>query len=484
MNNLFCNATKDVGATYILLDGTLRLLDGRSIMGKILTPELINSPRVDLSKVETTFTIGLPIKNSSMLVIWNLPNNSAKAIFLVDYLNNDSSPVLRHVLNQSQANRMGIDTGKTQKVFTNPDNYKYGPALSIFSGEFIPAKQLEIDMDDTETNTSQLESDLNTVYQDLQTIDKDLNVSKEINSSINNLSNILHETQSLLTVVSIIPEISGEVNDLKDAITVVQNPVAQALSASNRIENIVGPIRTKIGQIEPKIKKVDNALLSLKKAELKFIDGLDGALKCVQSLPISSFRTSLADKLNTACGTFDPKVILFNSKQLSLLNGIGKAQSECNKIEQDALSLVKLNVEINGIIGKLRPILDPLKDIQVVLGHVITVKFWCFHYSCSIEELLKDADKFIEPIMKLFMKLINPILKPLLAALHLNIQISLPGMGIINNLQVELEKIDLTIFTPLNNLINEIKGIEEFAQELESLEEQIAKLNASCSAAV
>ncbi len=116
-------------------------------------------------------------------------------------------------------------------------------------------------MSDAENHTSQIEGNVKAVDQDLKSIDQDLLLSKKINTNLKELNSALGEAKELLEVVSIIPEIGAEANELKDAVVALQTPVSDALDASNKVESVVGPARTKIEQVETKVAQLDAELL-------------------------------------------------------------------------------------------------------------------------------------------------------------------------------------------------------------------------------
>ena len=362
------------------------------------------------------------------------------------------------------------------------------------------ANKLLHDVSTTESNTAKLEADVKTLDQDLQTIDSDLAISKTINSELNSLDSALNEAIQLLEVVSIIPEIGAEASELKTTLAAFKKPIDEALTVSNDIEKIISPIRNTIEKVEPQVKKVDEVLLKLMNAENQFIATLGSAIQCINALPDSTIKTDLENQIDASATTVDPVVLKFDSVQVQLLNAINSAEEKAEDLKHLVMGLVSLQSQINAVMNVLNPLISELNAVKNVLSHTIRVPYggypkichkWGVPYPCgwhtvyfsfSVEQIIKGGLSVIGPVMDLLNKAMNAVLQPILKALHLNINLpSIPGLSILNDLTTELQSFSDDIFTPLNNLINQLNIFDGIYNDIENFITEVEKINNACT---
>lgn len=361
------------------------------------------------------------------------------------------------------------------------------------------------DLSASESHTSQLERDVKAVDQNLISIDQDLLISKKINTSLNDLNSALGEAVELLEIASIIPEIGSEASELKNMISTFKTPISNALSASNKLENIVGPIRTKIEQIEPKVKKVDMVLLNTMNAENKFISVLGDATNCINSLPSGSFKQDLVDKLNQASAGIDPVVLNFDKIQITLLSAISETENKLKNILYLAGDLANINNQINAVLKSvINPLISTLNTVKQALNHTIRIPYGGYpkichktvlgvsvpypcgwhtvYFSFSVEQIIKGGLNVLAPVMDLLNKAMNAFLHPILKALHLNIHLpNIPGLEKINQLTNELESQFNRIENTLNELTEDADQFDAIIAKIEAFEKEILSVNQACS---
>lgn len=359
------------------------------------------------------------------------------------------------------------------------------------------------DLSTTENHTAQLESDVKKVDQDLKTIDQDLLISKKINTSLSDLNTALGEADQLLEVVSIIPEIGEEAAELRNVISTFKGPILEALTASNKLENVVGPVRNKIEQIAPKVKQVDTALLNTMNEENKLIAALGGATHCINSLPNGTVKDGLVGQLNKVSATVDPVVLGFDKLQTTLLNAINDAENQLKSMLSLASSLTAISAHIDAVFTVLNPVISALKAVQNVLSHTIRVPYggypkmckkWGVPYPCgwhtvyfsfSVEQILKGGLSVIGPVMDLLNKAMNAVLNPVLKALHLNINLpSIPGLDKLNQLANELDAPFNSIENAINGLTADLNQFETIITQIENFEKEIAEINKNCTVSI
>ena len=365
------------------------------------------------------------------------------------------------------------------------------------------ANKLMHDMSATENHTAQLESDVKTIDTDLNTLDQDLLVSKKINTALGELNTALGEAVQLLEIVAIIPEIGAEASELKTTISTFKVPIANALNVSNKLESVIGPVRTKIEQIEPKVKQIDTALLNTMNAENKFISVLGDATHCINALPAGNIKTELEGKLNAAANTVDPVVLKFDSAQVALLNAINDAKTTLSSITVLAGTLATINAQINAVFAVLNPLISGLNSVKNALSHTIRVPYggypkfckkWGIPYPCgwhtvyfsfSVEQILKGGLSVIGPVMSLLNDAMKSFLNPILSALHLNINLpSIPGLGNLENLANALENSFSSVENALSGLVGNLNQFDAIISQIEAFENEVATINQACTTSI
>lgn len=356
------------------------------------------------------------------------------------------------------------------------------------------------DLSTTENHTAQLENDVKIVDNDLKTLDQDLLISKKINTSLSDLNTALGEAVELLEVVSIIPEIGAEASEIKNVFSTFKVPVSDALSASNKLESIVGPIRTKIEQIEPKVKKVDSVLLTTMNEENKLIAALGGATHCINSLPSGEIKQGLVNQLNAMSEQIDPIVLDFDKVQTTILNAINEAEGKLKSVLNLASTLSSISAHIDAVFNVLNPFISALKSVKNALSHTIRVPYggypkfckkWGVPYPCgwhtvyfsfSVEEIIKGGLSVLGPVMDLLNKAMQAFLNPILKALHLNIKLpNIPGLDKIQQLANELEAPFNSIESELVSLTGDLNQFETIISKIEKFENEISSINKACT---
>lgn len=364
-------------------------------------------------------------------------------------------------------------------------------------------EKLMHDISNTEGHTAQLEQDTKTVDSELTTIHDQLEISEEVNNSLHKLDTALSTASTLLEIVSIIPEIGTEASELKRTIDTFHEPVKGAVTASDKVEKVVKPVRTKIEQLEPKVKKCDELLLETMNTENKMIDILGSAQHCINTLPDSSVKTDLAQKMDAASETFDPAVLTFDKAQVTILNGIEAAKKDVDKLKDWASGLVSLNAQIQSVMNVLSPLINSLQAIANAFKQVVRVPYGgypkiCYkkvlfakvpypcgwhtvYFSFSIDQILHGITGVLSPVMDLLNKAMDAILNPLLKALNLNITLpQIPGLSILSDIEAHIEDTFAAILKPLDALFADMALFSDFIKKLEDIIEKISDINKAC----
>ncbi len=236
-------------------------------------------------------------------------------------------------------------------------------------------KKLIRDLDTTEVHTGQIEGYVVDVRTTLSNLHKDLDVSRKVNDSLHHLKSALDTSERLLTTVAIIPKIRTSANHLRASIEQFQKPVQSALKASDAVERLVKPMREYIEKAEPRLKKLDEALIVTMNVENEMEDALCSVVKCITTAPDSGTKESLKEQLEKFSGRVDPWVLEFDSAQVTIISYVEKARELSSRIQNWVSQLTSLNIEVNNLINLLQPLFASLRAIESAFRHVVRVPY-------------------------------------------------------------------------------------------------------------
>lgn len=355
------------------------------------------------------------------------------------------------------------------------------------------------DISTTETHTAEIEKDVETLDSGLKRLNNDLEISAKVNNSLRTLDSALTTASSLLTVVSVIPEIGTEASVLKRTIDGLKVPVHSAHVASDELESVLKPVRNAIQTVEPKIEQIDHALLALMNAENKFVDVLGSATHCIISMPESELKTELDQKIDSAASVVDPLVLNFDQVQITLIDGINGALGKMQQVENWFAQMIDLDNAINSVMNTLSPLINSLQAIANVFNNTIRVPYggypkfckkWGVPYPCgwqtvyfsfTIKQILDGVSGVLQPIVDLLNSAMYAILNPLLNALNLHITLpSIPGLDILETMAQKLPNLIHEVSAPITALVNDLAPIQSFLSELEEYAEKLSQLNQAC----
>lgn len=351
----------------------------------------------------------------------------------------------------------------------------------------------------TEDHTAQIESGVEAIEKDLEELLDDLEISKTVNASLHRLDSSLTTTTQLLTVVSIIPQISTAASRLRTVITRFHPPIKKAVKESDAVEKIIRPIRDKIAKIEPRVEQADNALLEVMQTESQLLGALGGAYQCISTLPESTVRTTLEEQLETASGAMQPVVVKFDQAQVQFLKDVRTATRNVDKISSWARGLVNLNAEINRVLDTLQPLISTMRQISSALKKTIRVPYggwpkmckkWGIPYPCgwhttyfsfTVQQILDGVEGVVGPVMDLLNKAVDAVLNPLLKALNLNLKLpEIPGLKVLTELKQKLKATYDSFDKGLQKLLGRMAVFKQFRNKLLKVLDEIEKIGSGC----
>uniref|UniRef100_UPI004047F277 hypothetical protein n=3 Tax=Roseivirga sp. TaxID=1964215 RepID=UPI004047F277 len=364
-------------------------------------------------------------------------------------------------------------------------------------------KKLIRDLDTTEVHTGQIEGYVVDVRTTLSNLHKDLDVSRKVNDSLHHLKSALDTSERLLTTVAIIPKIRTSANHLRASIEQFQKPVQSALKASDAVERLVKPMREYIEKAEPRLKKLDEALIVTMNVENEMEDALCSVVKCITTAPDSGTKESLKEQLEKFSGRVDPWVLEFDSAQVTIISYVEKARELSSRIQNWVSQLTSLNIEVNNLINLLQPLFASLRAIESAFRHVVRVPYgghpdfctedilgvsvpypcgWVtVYFSFSIEQLLNGVQGVAQPVLELLDSAMNAILDPLLSALNLHIELpTIPGLRIIEEMKLHLEGVIEEVKRNVEQVVEYLPRLTDFTEEIRRLIHEVLNLNAGC----
>lgn len=352
-----------------------------------------------------------------------------------------------------------------------------------------------------ENHTAQIEERVEKVDQELGEARRDLAKTKEVYENLDNLSTALEIASSLLESVTIIPKIGVAASALKKTIDLTRYPVDKATDAARFLESISKEVRTKIYQVEEKVEKVDQKLLSTLNIQSDFLTVLGDAQACIDSLPAStSTRAELVEQIETTSATVDPVVRNLDSAQKTFLEGIISVEREIQRADEQLNRIFQIDAAVEQVRSELQPMINTLEDIKRALKKTVKVPYgitpkmcrgkWGIPYPCgkpiyyrfTVWQILEGPGKLIKPVMDLLNKEVDKILRPLLRKLNLNINLDgLPGAEELEALRSQLESVLNKAINDFARLLVEIDApMGTFSQEVLDATSKMQEINDRC----
>ena len=318
----------------------------------------------------------------------------------------------------------------------------------------------------TPTIAGDLNSNLKRLKDNLDEIIKVLGYSKTIDDNLTKLDSYLTEANTLLTFVSVIPEVGEAAAPLKEAIAVLRPEVKSAKEAADKIESVVKPLREALQKLDPVLQKLIDATQKIKDTSQKFYDTFTAVYKCVQSLPDGSVKDQSIKYLNDFSTDAEPPVSALNTTMSEANKAINAFYNELEKIKEALNPLNAINDAINDVLSALDPVMsllrsleEKLKDIKILIPIPYPHEYSLYEIFTIFKGVAEWIDKALEPIQDL--------IKDLLKALNINL--SIPGLSDILNIHITIPEIpDFS------------KYLDEIEKALKEITDAFAKFSLKC----
>ncbi len=304
------------------------------------------------------------------------------------------------------------------------------------------------------TSLTQLQSDLNQII----TV---LTYPKTVSDDLNSLGTVLSTTSSVLTAVSIIPEIGAEVEIIQEAVQSLQAELSSATTAANNIENEVKPIRDALSQLSSVLGDAIQGANDIASTSQGFLTNFTAVNNCINALPDGPVKTQGLEYLSSFAATTTPFDTAMNTA-LSTVNGvIGSFYGAITAVTNQLNFMTQITGAIDSLLSELSPLLGPLKSLQNLLNVTITiptpVPFYGVHV--SIADILTDFKAFTDLAMSILAPVLDPILDPL-RQLAQSIIGQIPGIGELLSLSLNLPSIPdfPSLFGNLTVLLTQLEG--------------------------
>lgn len=321
-------------------------------------------------------------------------------------------------------------------------------------------------LEQTPTIAGELNSNLKRLKNNLDEIIKVLGYSKTIDDNLTKLDKYLTEAKTLLTFVSVIPEVGQAASVLKQSITVLQPEVKSAKKAADSIESVVKPLREALQKLDPVLQKLIDATQKVKDTSQKFYDTFTSVYKCVQSLPDGSAKDTSIKYLNEFSKDAEPGVSALNTTMSEANKVIESFYNELEKIKDALNPLNAINNAINDVLSALDPVMSLLRELEKKLKDI---KIWIpipYPHEYSLYEIFtifKGVAEWIDKALEPIQDLIQDLLKAL------NINLTIPGLSDILNIHINIPAIP-----------NFDQYLEAIEKALKEITDAFAKFSLKC----
>lgn len=285
------------------------------------------------------------------------------------------------------------------------------------------AKGLISNYDSTDRRLQELKKLLETLNEILDIVRKLLLIPKDVSDGLTDLDNLLVLVSELLTAVQIIPPITAEAAALQKVVDGVQKVVHPIRKTANQIENQVKPYRKYVEDIQ----KFFNKIIPLVDALDQFIQSEHGLIKKTNAsnnaLPDSRYKRDQMKSLEGFSDGLNKDMI----DPMKIINEILKAMDFIKEALDIITKACKTLSELMKPVLRVTEVLDDLTKPLKALDKALDQKVHFLFFSISIRDLFTTLEDI--PFIGKLTDLAMAILKPILRALHLDVDLSLPGVG-------------------------------------------------------
>jgi uncharacterized phage infection (PIP) family protein YhgE len=323
-------------------------------------------------------------------------------------------------------------------------------------GDFITA------LTTTQTQATQLSSSLQSMKSTLGSVIEVLGYPETVSQDLDNLNTVLSTASTVLTAVSIIPEISAEADIIQTAVKSLQAEIEPAKEAADAIDAEVKPVRDALTQVQSLLDQAIQAANDTASAAQTFLTNFQQINACINSLPDGPAKTQGLAYLSSFAATAEPVVDTFNTALTTVNGAISDFSNAVTEIENQLSFMSEITGAIESVLGELAPLLGPLQSLMNLLNTSITIPIVGPFYglSVSISDILTDFQQFIDLAMQILSPVLDPILQPL-EQLAQSIISQIPGIDQLLNLHIDIPGIpDFSgLFGNISSLLTQLQGV-------------------------
>lgn len=313
----------------------------------------------------------------------------------------------------------------------------------------------------TQTQATQLSSTLQGIQSNLTSIIDVLTYPETVSNDLDTLNTVLGTASTVLTAVSIIPEISAEAEVIQTAITSLKTEITPAKDAADAIDAEVKPLRDALTQLQSLLGQAIQGANDTASEAQTFLTQFQQIDNCINSLPDGPLKTQGLAYLSSFAATTTPYVDTLNTALGAVNGAISDFYGAVSNIENQLSFLSEISGAIESVLSELAPLLGPLQSLSNLLDTKITIPTPVPFYgvSVSIRDILNDFQAFMDLAMQILSPVLDPILGPL-QQLAQSIISQIPGLSQLLNLQINIPGIpDFSgLFGNLTSLLNQLEG--------------------------
>lgn len=365
--------------------------------------------------------------------------------------------------------------------------------------------KLKADIGDLKSTLDTYITNGNALHTDIQTAIDVLDALNTLATGLKGLDNAMETATDLLAYAEDIPETSEKATQLDNKIEKIHPGVENADQKVGALNKTLTPVRTKLTSFNPKLENAVKSAVRFQTAMVQYSQIIDQAQKCISSLPDGKAKDDLQAKLDQLSDKSDGAVVDLNRLLQAPIKAIKAADDEIqNKIAPFQAKLQQVERGVDALLTSLTDVISPLQDLERVLNASVCTRFpyWnplhpthIRHYDLcmSVREarqgideikhmiekivgktLYKFVEKFgIEKLARDLQDKANEAMKPILDRLHLDFDVSVPGLDGLDNLlagldnefsvlSADIDGISLPsddVFAPIENYIAEIGAL-------------------------
>ncbi len=308
----------------------------------------------------------------------------------------------------------------------------------------------------TPTDAAQLSANFARLKRTNDELIKLLGYPEEIAQDLDRLNTALSLANSVLSIVSVIPEVGEAAEGFKVSVTEMMEAIKEPKAAADRIAAKAKPLRAQLQKLDPILVKGIAAANEINASSNAFLKHFVQINNCIENLPDGKPKEASQNYLNQFSTKATPEVADLNKAMEGMNSAIDALYNEMNAIIQALNPLESIMQGIEEVFSVLNPVLSILKELKHDLTSIKIEIPIPYPHMVSLYDIFHTLGEFAN----LAMKPIQELVDKLLSALHIKLP-EIPGLSDLLHININLPSIPdfSSLIAQISGLISQLEAL-------------------------